>query len=441
MDQNTVLIALTIDENLRTIAIPTNGVVFGVVGDVEVNRVQFVLPRYFRGFDLTEFTARVNYANPNGDANYYEADDITDTDGNCTFTWLMGSDVTAYVGDVTFSITLYKKEGDVVAHRFGTRPATGRVLEGYSVEESVTPAQQKTLVEKISEEVMLKVNQQSNILFKKDGGTIDIYMKSKTSDKYIHFSYQKVVNATINMNQWKVMDTDVCDKDLNILYNLYASTNNVEWEGVVKEYNTSDFIAGYHGDETNIYLSVFIDGREIAIDNDYTLTPCSEVMIVNKSLVNRCDTPEVKLFERYKVSMWNGDYIIKNRWITLVDNVRLSLIYMTMFSLPIVKGSYSIATHGRYDDKYIIQDPRANAEPGSCLYNSKVANCIEFWGDNFYGRCTGSNDKSKNDICYCDRSQSNIFKGYWRQGCSSDGYKTYNTNDEITGKSVYEFKF
>lgn len=153
MEQNTVLIALTIDENLRTIAIPTNGVVFGVVGDVEVNRVQFVLPRYFRGFDLTEFTARVNYANPNGDANYYEADDIQDTDGNCTFTWLMGSDVTAYIGDVKFSITLYKKEGDTVVHRFGTRPATGRVLEGYSVEETVTPAQQKTLVEKISEEV------------------------------------------------------------------------------------------------------------------------------------------------------------------------------------------------------------------------------------------------------------------------------------------------
>lgn len=153
MDQNTVLIALTIDENLRTIAIPTNGVVFGVVGDVEVNRVQFILPRYFRGFDLTDFTARVNYANPNGDANYYEADDITDTDGNCTFTWLMGSDVTAYVGDVKFSITLYKKEGDIVAHRFGTRASVGRVLEGYSVEDSVTPAQQKTLVDKISEEV------------------------------------------------------------------------------------------------------------------------------------------------------------------------------------------------------------------------------------------------------------------------------------------------
>lgn len=89
MDQNTTLINITIDQDLRTLTISTNGTVFGVVGDISVNRVMFVLPRYLRGFNLTQCVARVNYCNLNGDANYYEADDLADTEGKATFTWLM----------------------------------------------------------------------------------------------------------------------------------------------------------------------------------------------------------------------------------------------------------------------------------------------------------------------------------------------------------------
>ena len=55
---------------------------FGVDGDIEVNRVAFVFPRYYSNFDMTEFSARVNYVNANGEANYYEADDMSSDDGD-----------------------------------------------------------------------------------------------------------------------------------------------------------------------------------------------------------------------------------------------------------------------------------------------------------------------------------------------------------------------
>ena len=74
------LIQLEINENLRNISIPKKGVVFGVDGDIEVNRVAFVFPRYYSNFDMTEFSARVNYVNANGEANYYEADDMSSDD-------------------------------------------------------------------------------------------------------------------------------------------------------------------------------------------------------------------------------------------------------------------------------------------------------------------------------------------------------------------------
>lgn len=160
------LIQLEINENLRNISIPKKGVVFGVDGDIEVNRVAFVFPRYYSNFDMTEFSARVNYVNANGEANYYEADDMSSDDGDtATFSWLMTSDVTSYIGEVRFSVLLYKRLDERYVKKFGTRPATGRVLEGLDVESYVTPEQQLTLIEKMEKKIdayveakMLSVN-------------------------------------------------------------------------------------------------------------------------------------------------------------------------------------------------------------------------------------------------------------------------------------------
>lgn len=70
MDKTQQLMVFAIDDKLRTITMPNNGSVFGVSGDIEVNQVEFQMPRYCAGFDMTDFTGRVNYVNPNGDSNY-----------------------------------------------------------------------------------------------------------------------------------------------------------------------------------------------------------------------------------------------------------------------------------------------------------------------------------------------------------------------------------
>lgn len=104
------LLTITVDKNLRTLTVPNNGAVFGVVGDMSVNRICFSVPRYYSCFDMSEFTPRINYANPNGDANYYEADDMKSIEDTVKFTWLLSPDVTSYMGDVKFSLQLYKTE-------------------------------------------------------------------------------------------------------------------------------------------------------------------------------------------------------------------------------------------------------------------------------------------------------------------------------------------
>lgn len=88
MDKTQQLMVFAIDDKLRTITMPNNGSVFGVSGDIEVNQVEFQMPRYCAGFDMTDFTGRVNYVNPNGDSNYYESE-ISGTDDTVSFIWLM----------------------------------------------------------------------------------------------------------------------------------------------------------------------------------------------------------------------------------------------------------------------------------------------------------------------------------------------------------------
>ena len=152
MDKTQQLMVFAIDDKLRTITMPNNGSVFGVSGDIEVNQVEFQMPRYCAGFDMTDFTGRVNYVNPNGDSNYYEAE-ISGTDDAVSFIWLMKPDVTRYSGDVKFSVKLYKKQDGKLLKQFNTRSAVGRVLEGFDVVDSITLEEQETLLHKIEAEI------------------------------------------------------------------------------------------------------------------------------------------------------------------------------------------------------------------------------------------------------------------------------------------------
>lgn len=114
-------IQFRIDNDLRTIAIPADGVVLGVVGDKNVNHVNFQMPAWYNGFDMSEFQARINFVDPEGNANYYTVNDMTvyDPEGNevtgtpgendtLYFTWLVDSYATHYAGTVQFSVRLFK---------------------------------------------------------------------------------------------------------------------------------------------------------------------------------------------------------------------------------------------------------------------------------------------------------------------------------------------
>lgn len=122
---------VTIDNDLRTINIPSGISILGVQYDDDVHKICFEMPRYVSDTDLSEFSIRVNYKNPNGDGDIFEVEDKVVNDDTITFSWVVGPTAFLCVGDVLFSICLKKYADDgIVDKEYNTTIAKLPVLEG-----------------------------------------------------------------------------------------------------------------------------------------------------------------------------------------------------------------------------------------------------------------------------------------------------------------------
>lgn len=156
---NNNIIKLEIDEYLRDILLPSEGLFLGVHGDIEVNKILFLFPKYYNSIDMTEFTPIVNYVNANGDANYYECKEVKSSNGIAFFEWNITSDVTSHIGNIVFSVRLIKYDNLKIIKEFNTKPSTGTVLEGLNVDGHITPEIQETLLGKLEKKLDLHIKE------------------------------------------------------------------------------------------------------------------------------------------------------------------------------------------------------------------------------------------------------------------------------------------
>lgn len=156
---NNNIIKLEIDEYLRDILLPSEGLFLGVHGDIEVNKVLFLFSKYYNSIDMTEFTPIVNYVNANGDANYYECKEVKSSNGIAFFEWNITSDVTSHIGNIVFSVRLIKYDNLKIIKEFNTKPSTGTVLEGLNVDGHITPEIQETLLGKLEKKLDLHIKE------------------------------------------------------------------------------------------------------------------------------------------------------------------------------------------------------------------------------------------------------------------------------------------
>lgn len=275
----------------------------------------------------------------------------------------------------------------------------------------------------------------------KVGTTLDIYVPCQKSDRYIQYHYTKVDDDTINMHQWRVLKTYAVDAEFTTVYDFDGQT---EWEGAILEQGAADFIGGYHGDENNISLSVMIDGVEIDINGaDFTKYAKREVRIVNKSTLNRCNTPNDNVFTRYKVSTWTMDnYTVENRYIALqsftIDEAKVCLMSMRYTNSSTVGAGAEIISRGRYDYDYLTTDLTTAFSGTGCGIPRTDVKKMELWGLNsgVYVRAQADYDYSK----YPNRSQYVAdFRSQNRAKIYYDltGNYTMAAGEELVCKSIY----
>ena len=127
-----------IDNDLRTITIPSGLQTVGVESDEDVRRLNFQMPKQYGEVDLSEFNIRINFMNANNSGDVYAVTDKAISGDNITFSWLVGRNALAYRGNIRFIVCLKKTDAEgVVQQEFNTTVATLSVLEGLETTEQV----------------------------------------------------------------------------------------------------------------------------------------------------------------------------------------------------------------------------------------------------------------------------------------------------------------
>ena len=100
---------LVVDKDLRTISIPEGVKNLGVESDDRVLELNFQIPRYYGGFDLSDFEVRINYENAAGEGDSHLIGETTVENDIISFNWLVGRYALKKSGKVTFNICLRKE--------------------------------------------------------------------------------------------------------------------------------------------------------------------------------------------------------------------------------------------------------------------------------------------------------------------------------------------
>ena len=140
---------LVIDNDLRTITIPSILQTVGVESDENVRRLNFQMPKQYGEVDLSEFNIRINFMNANNQGDVYAVTDKQVTGDNITFSWLVGRNALAYRGNIRFVVCLKKVDAEgAVQQEFNTTVAQLTVLEGLETTEAVV-AENPDIIEQI----------------------------------------------------------------------------------------------------------------------------------------------------------------------------------------------------------------------------------------------------------------------------------------------------
>lgn len=243
----------------------------------------------------------------------------------------------------------------------------------------------------------------------------------------LKYEINKYSNSTIRAYLWRTNACRVLDSN-----NVYQTVwENSDSDGVVKISGESDFIGGYHGDETETLFHLFIDGVEYAENSTFTDLSFNEIILYFESDVYHCvnsSTPDVVAFKRNKIIKFNNNgYTVENYW-TAQEDLTCEISYIGMLS---VENALINAYHTNGDFKYHMLDSgiaRSSDITDVCFstpYGDIGMKISEQIPANHYGCCVSA---------YTGRLK------VYASNFSSSAHGALTNGDVLKGKSVTYFR-
>ena len=177
---------IEIDAESRTMQVPTEYSVFGVVSDEKAERVWFRCPKIVGdNIDLSQIQIRVNYQNAGSQLDQYIVTDIQTSGDNITFSWLLSRKVTAYQGKVSFIVCAVKVSEETITNEWNTTLANSNVLEGLEVTEPEPSEEQSDLISQLIGLMNTSVEESSGYATQAQGYSNSAQQYSKQAQNYV----------------------------------------------------------------------------------------------------------------------------------------------------------------------------------------------------------------------------------------------------------------
>lgn len=156
---------VTLIPETRRMVIPDEHKHFGVESDEKSKRIEFQFPRFVDDIDLNDFNLYINYSNANNEKGLSVAEDVTVSEDEITFAWVLSRHVTEYKGNVNFIVCAKKNFGEFrVQNEWNTRIATADVEQGLEVHHLVESMSSDSINKILSDISLLKPQVESNTL-------------------------------------------------------------------------------------------------------------------------------------------------------------------------------------------------------------------------------------------------------------------------------------
>lgn len=308
---------IVIDSDLRTMTFPASVNNIGVENDKDVHKLNFKMPRYFSGYDLSEFIIHINYVNANGDADMYYVLDPTVEENEIKFSWLVGRHACLYRGSVMFIVCLKLADGEGdVAQEFNTTLASLQVLPGLETEPTILETEHDVI-----EQLLLSINDtNAKIKAVLDTGLTpeqiaEFYNKSKTYDTEI---------AGLKNNNVYVNNVDTLNEILNahsttsaILVKIYSNAIVKLLTGSSVSYAGAQIWFTKANNTTFQYFMTLlnVDGAYTGVYNPTTSTASNIFKLPTRSEVDALNSSSMRYFPVAKIpqgadldTIYSGNY-------------------------------------------------------------------------------------------------------------------------------------